>query len=67
MLCVSGTLILGCASYAERLPQAARSAPTVAAARMTNCTSSPAVGPVETSHVYLLSPGKDAVRVVVSR
>jgi hypothetical protein len=26
-----------------------------------------AIPSVETSHVYLLSPGKDAVRIVVSR
>jgi hypothetical protein len=67
LLSVSGLLILGCASHAEQPPQAARVAPAVVTERAPNAAPSPAVEPVETSHVYLLLPGKDAVRVVVSR
>lgn len=58
-------LVAGCASQSARFAPAA----LPATAQATPCPNSVAsVAPrIETSHVYLLSPGKDAVRIVVSR
>jgi hypothetical protein len=63
-------LVAGCASPSVRpalnaMPDAVGSVSTSVAANAE--PEGEATPSVETSHVYLLSPGKDAVRIVVSR
>jgi hypothetical protein len=65
LIICGGPLIFGCASHAERPLQAA--AITSAATAAPKAKPPASAETIETSHVYLLSPGKDAVRVVVSR
>ncbi|HEY1534936.1 MAG TPA: hypothetical protein VGF76_13005 [Polyangiaceae bacterium] len=58
-------LVAGCASQSAR--PALSALPTTAQATPCSNSAAPVAPRVETSHVYLLSPGKDAVRIVVSR